>query len=298
MKSNVRKKKTARTLTSKTMRKSVILLAAIAAVFSSCSRNPKNDLEEFCLQGKVKKVSEYQYQAKEKFGKIEKGESFREDGWDWVQTFSHNGNLVQTVSYGAKGEMVNRTVYEYSGKDSTRKIGYSDYDSQDSLYEHTEIVYNKNGEEIQNIHRNENDEVVGSFSIEFAKNKKTTFYYSGGGKVENRIVQIMDGRFPVETQVFDQHNELRNTYKETFNRLGLRDSTMYYDVDGAGLIGSLGYEYDKYGNLTEIHGQDAEGQYLPEKNVYEYDEKGNWIVKIHYTGDQATTYTEREIEYY
>ena len=46
-----------------------------------CGDGQESDLEKLCLKGKVKSMSEYKYRAEERYGKVEKGEPFREEGW-------------------------------------------------------------------------------------------------------------------------------------------------------------------------------------------------------------------------
>lgn len=269
-------------------------------LFSSCNSSRKTDLEEFCLKNKVKSVTEIMYAPVEKFGKVERGEQLRLEGWDFKHTFTTKGYLSETVMMKADGSVVGKTKYEYLTKDSVQKRGFVEYDSEETAIARTEYKYEKGSDDVaQEISVDSDGNIRYSKQIELSDGKRTTSTFSGGGKLISKLVEILDKRnYPSEVIVYGQDNELSIHYKEHYNKMGLRDTTIYLDTESDGLVATIGYTYDVNGNLVHQHGQDASGPYLPKKFVYEFDEKGNWITCIEYNGDEPATYTERFLEYY
>ena len=112
--------------------------------------------------------------------------------------------------------------------------------------------------------------------------------------------QYLDRRgLPKETKIFNEKNEVVNHRKEIFgdNRL-LEQFTVL--SSGGDEVMLVKLSYDPAGNVVSQEALDiaAMEPYLPVTYQYEFDEKGNWIRRIQFLGDEPLYVVQREIEYF
>ena len=111
------------------------ILSLTIILFSSCSTDDgvKNDLNEMNLNGKVKSIREYSYEAVEKFGEISKGNRISEiSGSDEYILFNDKVNNIERNIYNSDGSLDTKWTYKYD--DKRNNIQENWYNSDGRLY--------------------------------------------------------------------------------------------------------------------------------------------------------------------
>jgi len=232
--------------------------------------NKYNDLDKENLKGKIKTRRIFSYPFKEKFMEV-----------DNVKI--HYGNKVYYNVYGF----------------ITESVGF---DSDGIIDSKTKYVYDKNGDQINEITykiSNGNVEMVKSGYV-FDKGEKIEFnYYLSNGSFIGKTKYIYNNEGNViETVFFDSNGNKGNIEKYFYSNKDLLIERNNFDEDGK-LRTHKKYFHDKKGNKIgeNIYNDGA----LYSKNTTEYllfDDSGNWIKCIHYKNGQPQNLVEREFEYY
>lgn len=82
---------------------------------------------------------------------------------------------------------------------------------------------------------------------------------------------------------------------ETLNAKG-RPTKREISIDNKHLK-TITISYNEYGDEVKIFHQWSDGSRSVETTQYVYDQKGNWLKRLHFVGDKLETWTEREITY-
>jgi len=277
--------------------KSIYLLPLILLL--GCAAKKKTDLQNLSLNGKVKQMMEFQYIAVEKFGKVEKGDPYRSDGWDKVMDFNEQGNYTKITYSDSYGNEVGYTDYLYDSKQEL--FAEQHYDSEGGFSSRSEYSYDEKKRVSQIIRINSGDGLSGSTLIDYddKENIVAESSYNSRGKLLRKETRKIDKNgFPVETKIYNGENSLVNHRKETFNNKGLRTDFIALSPDGDILM-KVVFKYDKKENLILQEGVDEKGEaFLPKRYEYDFDKQGNWTRRVEYTGEKATSVQERHFEYY
>jgi len=265
-----------------------------------CGDGQESDLEKLCLKGKVKSMSEYKYRAEERYGKVEKGEPFREEGWDKVILFGENGMYEEVQHVTPNGDLVGRTVYQY-GKEN-RKTMEQEYDSEGGLSEKTVFSYNEDNKLYQVLRLNDMDGIVSSMMIDVRNDGLVEHNYYGpsGLLLRREVMDINRKGLPEETKIYSGEKKLVNHRKEEYNSNGQLERLQVFAPEDGTLIMTVNFIYDDKSNVILQEGvENISGEgFLPVKYEYEFDDKDNWIRCIEYEGSTPAFVTEREFEYY
>lgn len=250
------------------------------------------------LSGKVKQIIELQYIAEMKFGKPEKGDLYREDGWDQIFVFNDKGYFEKITQMNQVSDEVGYSEYKYDKNNRLTLV--SAYDAEGGISDKATYTYDKDNRLTQIISFNNTDNITGSTLYEYNKDIVTISSYSARGALKNKAVQKMSSKnFPSETKVYGPENNLVNHRKEKYNSDGLLENLIVFFPEDGSVIMNIKLKYDDKGNLIKKEGTDENGQpFLPTRYEYKFDEKGNWVEKIEYEGDKPTFITERQIEYF
>jgi len=264
---------------------------------SSCnSQSKKNDLYKLNLVGKVKAITETHFTAIERFGEIVKGEQERLGTNSFF--FNETGYLIETndydytkiyqkkkYKYDAQGHLLEMDVYTNTvEKDGelTSKFIY-EYDKKgNNIFQK---VYEWKGALIFTITRsfddagNVEEERIkqGSKFLAFGADWKKRYKYDENGN----IIQMM---FYTPPEIFDYTESYE--YKNGI-LISMKRDRNYIKV----------YKYDENKNIIEEN-EKTDTIMSIYKYTYRYDDKGNWISKVQYRGEEAIKLTERDIEYY
>jgi len=275
---------------------SILLLISLPG----CTAKNKSDLQNMSLQGKVKQIVELQYLAVEKFGKTEKGDLFREEGWDLILNFNEQGNYSKITHVDPYGKEVGYTDYLYDGQNGLL-VSVQNYDSEGGFSDRANYVYDEKKRIYEVVMLNNNDGVSGSMLVDYddKENRVTESVYNHRGMLLKKEIQKLDKKgLPVETKIFGEDNNLINYRKEKFDKNGLRSELTVLSPDEQ-VVMKVFFKYDKKENLILQEGIDEAGEaFLPVRYEYEFDKQGNWTKRVEYVGDKPTFVLERQIEYY
>ena len=232
-----------------------------------------------------------------------------------ILQYEDNGNCVAST-YNADGNFLWKIIYEYdkgemsrydSKGDLSRKfvstyddngnwIEESDYDGDGSLNEKTVLKYDDNGYCIEtNVY--DGDGTLSQKTTQKRDNRgnciEASNYDADGNFVGKGIFKYDDNNHCIEDATYDADGNLSYTlvYKYDDNGNKLEDSR----YDGRRFF----FKYDDKGNRVEerIHAPDGS---LSKITVFRYnfDRKGNWVVKTTYENDIPKEIEERSIKYF
>ena len=86
------------------------LLFLTSLIISSCSKN-ENSLNDYNLQGKVRKINVNTFETKIEFGKYEIGE--KNYSGNYSSQFNEFGNIVEYIDYDRDDNIKERQVINY-----------------------------------------------------------------------------------------------------------------------------------------------------------------------------------------
>lgn len=280
----------------------IIIISFGIIVFSGCEDN-LNPLSETNLNGKVKSIKEYKYNAiEEKFGKIEgedlitiretkydiKGNNIEKNTYDskgellWKIIFNNDrkGNILDASKYWSNGKLAEKIIYSYDDKEFLIEENLYDYNGK--LVNKYTYIYNSKGNVKEKIMYNENGVLI----------EKTHYIYDAKGN-------------KVEENVYGSNNNLYYVYKYD-SKSHLIEMEYYHHEN---VIFNSSIEYDLKGNkLNEIHTYFDEYGLITDIDKFSYvyedfDKENNWLRSFIYGQYNNENYhlfefLEREIEYY
>ena len=223
------------------------ILSLTIILFSSCSTDDgvKNDLNEMNLNGKVKSIREYSYEAVEKFGEISKGNRISEiSGSDEYILFNDKGNNIERNIYNSDGNLDKKWTYKYDDKGN--KIEVNGYNSDGSLDNKLTFNYDDKGNSIE----------VNVYNSDGSLNEKRTYKYDDKG---NKI----------EENWYNSDSSLYMKWTYEYNDRGNMIEKNWYKSDG-NLFSKTTYkhEYDKKNNwIKRIEFEKEIPKYILEREI-------------------------------
>lgn len=273
-------------------------LAALLILFilTSCS-NPENDLKKANLKGKVKKITEVRYSAKEKFGEVIKDTveetttlvyndkgfldekiAYHTDGSiDRTEKFDYNskGNLIKKIALNSKGELLQTWLYEYDSKNSLLKM--QNISAEQEILQYETYKYDEKGFLIESISYNGDGTVSTKCTY---KNDKNGNCLEMNVFQKNDLVEVHKQKHNAQNKLIEQEIFMNNLLLTKTEYKYLNDDLIEEISEPSSVLSattSWKYEY---------------------KNL---DENGNWTTKIlHWDNgtNNAVGLTERKIIYY
>jgi len=168
----------------------------------------KNDLQRLKLKGKVKMVTEFEYNAAH--------DSLR---WKGVTKFNEAGNAVEFFTYGPDGVMLSKTVFKYN--DSNKIVEENRYKGDGTFNVKTTYQFDIKGNKIEEDN------------------------YDGGGVLFMKVLSKFDGRG--NRIVKDSYNEFGHLFlkcNSKFDDDGLETEAKEYDSHH-GLKFTTTFDYDQ-----------------------------------------------------
>jgi len=233
------------------LRKRILFITAI--LFSSCQTLEKNEIKteiksfETTLNGKVKYFKHSEYNAKEKFGEIQKDGKeinstnikFNEKGVEeeanlfdsessrdikFLLKYDEKGNNIETTIYNQTGDLLGKLLMEY---DDDRNIieekGFVDfYDYGLTLTSRIELKYDKYGNEVMRS----------SYADEKLTEKITYKYDDKNNKIEENVFNS-DGSLKEKKELSYNEKNLCSLFKsyDSNKKLEQKVSFSYDDFD-------------------------------------------------------------------
>lgn len=96
-----------------------LIILFVALIAQSCSNEKiENDLSESNPQTKVRSFSQFSYEAKDRFGNIEKGERKRKSSYklDHQIKYDEKGNQIEWNRYNSDGSLESKDIWKYDKK--------------------------------------------------------------------------------------------------------------------------------------------------------------------------------------
>ena len=228
-----------------------LIVLFVALIAQSCSNEKiENDWTADNLQGKVLSLSEFSYEAKDRFGNIEKGERKRQSSYEYDQQIKYDekGNKIERNSYNSDGSLVNKWTYKYDEKGNRTEA--NTYNSDGSLNLKLIFKYDEKG----NI-----TELNGYISDGSLVGKDAYKYDEKGNKIEHKK--------------YDSDGSLYFKYTHKYDEKGNEIEYNGYNSDGSlENKNSYKYEFDKQGNwIKQIKFKDGIPEYILERQYEYYD---------------------------
>jgi hypothetical protein len=284
-----------------------------------CSRTKTSDRSEAGLIGKVKSTITQQYTNQRAISLSAK--AYKETTTAWYDTmgilereyidyntsgarsihlrkFDRDRKIASEVFHNADSSFYSETTYLYDSSDKLQKAEIRSYD-REAGYQNSYRLYDRAGQCIERGSQKENTtykydsygHCLQMTQINFNKmsgtdTTETLFFYD-----ENcRLVSSgrMGASLAKTSYKYDDKDSLTEEYEEDMTK----DQKVY-----------ISYKYDDHGNRIEEKNETIpNSKKLLRQTImackYEYDEQGNWIVKVIYFGGVEIAREERRIIYY
>ena len=281
-----------------------VLLGILALLLCVSCSNRKNSLYYDNLKGKVKTLKSVTYEAKYKFGEVEKGEIVSEL-WEhplgrysygniglFIKHYDKKGNLELSERFDTELELESKTEYFWEkGWIMGYKTRY-----EDGAIEEWSCKRNKRYGEI----------IEETLSSEWLDYKTVRTIREDDAEMTDWVRdneyhdEFLEGRPQQEKGSYKTIRKKGEVLQRIYyNEAGEETSTVTYgererimtvqNDDGS----SVTFEYNDLGDVVKM--VDSGEEYAFE---YEYDKHDNWIKRITYKGDTPLYIEEREIEYY
>lgn len=299
----------------------------LLAIPSCNSSKKENDWDKNDIKGKVKSITEISYEAKDRFGKIEKISRKRKYDfiYDYQKKYDIEGYMIENKEFNSDGSLKSKIIYKYD--DMGKLIEGNENNSDGSFLKCYINIYNDKGVIIETNYYNTIGNIETKYTYKYDKrgNKIETNEYNSDGNIETKYIYKYDDKGnKVEENKYNSDGILKTKYifkydnkgylleKNTFYSEGLETITKYdYQFDDIrNKIISKNYLYENYSykvvDIFDKSGNEVETIFYDEYEVitshytyeYEFDEQKNWIKKIEFKNQTPTYLLEREIVYF
>lgn len=305
--------------------KKVITFSVFCLVFIACHNNSNHSnatsadstlglvenccWKDFNLQGKVKKITEYNYEVEiDDNNNVKRGALVADYEPIVVKEFTPEGLLARVANYQKEGEVpVLESLYEYDAQNRLISIKIKDADSESTdRYEYSADGYPtacistyKNNKE------NMEDKTTYSYELTLTPDGK-------------KVVERNSNSYDPKSYTVKYYNKQNLLVKECFyvGEDPMPQSESVYTYDGKNLCERIEqrtsekgnpptislFFYDKYGNITKSTfdtpaGIEYDEDHRENTNEYVYDNKGN-IVQSTIINDENPSIRVYKIEYY
>ncbi len=265
-------------------------------IISGCTYTKKydnnidNDLVAPELKGKVKQISNFKYEAVDKFGKIEKGEIIQDSSYhygnNYIIKFNEKGDEIEINNYNSnsEGSLFYKVINKYD--ETGNRIEENWYKSDGSLDRKYIYKYDEKGNIIEEKKYYSDGNMAWGYSDKYnekGKKIKRKFYDKHNGSLSSKGTYSYNEKGNmIEFKVYEPDGSL--SFKSTFryDEKGNRIEENVYKSDGS-LLQKITYKYNEKGNRIE------ENVYKSDRSLdfkitlkYKFDKMGNWIKKIEF----------------
>lgn len=217
----------------------ITLLVILCLVSCNPSKNQKTDWDEYNLKGKVQTLCIKNYDAKESFGELTKGDL--KDSI--IVIFSKDGKREQIIENDINGE-ISKSLFTYEGNIVTEDIY-----KNDSLYRKHVTTYTDFGEIEKEI------------------------FYDATGKMKWCEDYIYSNKRQLEEKNISDDEGLWRKYKNyEFNDKGLVKKVKKYNKTGE-LVEIEFFKYDEHGREIKSKEEDKDGN-IGHTITYTYNKEG------------------------
>lgn len=231
----------------------IILYGFLLLELSSCIQEPKPKTfwEEEKLKGKVKSICSRNYEVKEKFGEIIKGEALTKS-FSYCRYFNKKGYLIEQKGFDYEGKLDIKILYDVD-KENNFTTGFTSYDEKDILISKVKYEPNKDLLIEKVISYNKDSEVRYSqlyFYDENGNNIKQIHYDSEG---ESEFIYVYDKyNFLIESiYSVNKMKKVRNRFVNDVNG-HIKEHRIFDENDAIIMHRVFEREIDKMGNAIKV----------------------------------------------
>src|ERR1019366_5595022 len=210
-----------------------IVLICISLLLFSCNQGRVNNLStNEGIECKVKFISEFDYEARAKFGEITKDSLL----FKITYKYDEKGNEIEENSYGSDENLISKMTYEYNNEGNA--IESNRYNIDGSLAQRFVFKYNEQGKVSE---RND-------YNADGSLDHKSTFKYNEEGKVIEKNNYYSDG-------------SLDDKMMYNYNAEGIVIENIYFETGRKKSVLKFNYQFDKHGNWI------IKNKYLDDKPI-------------------------------
>ncbi len=274
------------------MRSSILVL--ISLILFSCNNEKVNNLStDEGIEGKVKFISESDFEAKEKFGELAKDSLL----FKITYSYDESGNEIEESSFDSKGSLLSKMSFEYD--EAGNPIESNRFNSDGSLAHKFIFKYNDQGKVRE---RSAYDSTLDNKCIfkynEAGKVIEKYNYYSDGTLDDKMIYKYKNQDKEVEINCYNSIDSVISRTVSKYDENGKEIESNFYNPGGNTIWLTSSNKYNADGLLVENIYFEIERKKSVSKYIYKFDKKGNWIEKSKYVDNKPSQITVREIEYY
>lgn len=248
-------------------------------IFCSCQRQqgPKSYLAELGLKGKVRQITQYTYADEQSF-------KTNQPGGKTIFNFDSNGRLL---NYMASEGIKNVVKYEKQRIVATAYL-------KDTAIGHVVALLDQNGRRLEEDYYMDESALPNASGV---IRSRTLFKYNNDGYVAEE--DVYDGGKAIGSKKTYVYND---KYQKIEERI-----TSFDSANIAKTFKTV-YSYDAAGNETsEKQYEGGELAYIQLNSYSNFDQAGNWLVRISNDTDNSTTkpgehtvksFIRREIKYF
>lgn len=217
------------------------------------------------LNGPIKSVKQFKYEAIEKFGQIEAGQKVREPV-HFLKNYNEEGFIKEEVRYADKGfrtEGRTRYIYDPNGKN----VGVFIHNSRDDITGSIRKMY-KEGQLKERTTKDEDNLPITTTLFEYNQNEQWT-----------------------ESSEYDASGVLLSKVLNEYDEEGRLTEYGYYDSKG-NLIEKEAFKFAEDGKELEYRSYNREGLLL--KRISKYDGQGR-LIQLDRFSDSETNWKNRVI---
>ena len=301
------------------VRKVLLFLAAFLLLTDIQAQKKTTEAAEQNLQGRVRTLEEFEYNAETKDGTVSKDEEMGATSHH-LTTFNRRGNIEEEKSFDSEKRMISKSRYKYSEVGDLMES--SEYNEKNKLCGRIAYTYNSYRQyATQTVFLSDGSMEKGSYFYSSARLLDSTVWQTEDRKrvescrYDDRKLlsekSISDNGKWVEKTVY-RYNAQGQASEETCTSAEGKVRHTLYTYDEKGRILSITQQdgngrqesrccwtYDSYGNLlTETWYDENDRQTVHSHCDYTYDAQGNWTRQVWYDDGKAFTITERNITYF
>lgn len=284
------------------MKFKTLAIFTLTVFFLSCNKTEDkkiqekldNDLSKEFLFGKIKSITSVTYDAREKFGELEKISKTKEE----IVEYNVNGFKTKITSYDSKGIIDYTEIFLYDQNNNITEHSFPSslstykYDQQNRCIEQNELTedrklkfrslnkYNSTGQLQEKNTYDKNGDLSSKsiYKYDTKWNEIEESVYKGNGELWWKIAKQYDnlGNMISEEDIQDMFGEKGNKMLYDYNKLKQVIKTTYINPDGTTRY-IRETKYDNFNNITNENSasDDFMNQFTTEYN-YRYDQNNNW----------------------
>jgi YD repeat-containing protein len=259
----------------------------------SIYKRTQTDVEKAGLKGRVKTLSESEYEAVPGKPLPFRGLLLSK----FVSQYNDSGFVTETSVYKKDGSLERMTFFIYNAEGNLTETRINNPDM--SLGSRITYRYDDEGKKMEQNIYDYYKKLVSKTINSWGKDSVSFISSSWDGTPEGSETILYDamGNTLVEKH-YDQNGKPEGNYISLYDSLGNLGSYSLYTPEKT-LFWMINYLHDKEGNRTEEKLTDKKGNVTVIKTKYpELDATHNWVKKITDKFNKPFTVTERKITYY